>query len=152
MKVSLPEPIVRLGARLRRSPLTWIVAAELCVMLAIGYFAWHLISGPQSRPAPGAGTVEPEPTLSQSPPPIFTPLPAATRSSRPGTGQPAPGSDRTRDPAQLPFELDALNRDQARLEGEQWALVKAVTRALRTYIERVVLPAVLRAEERMHGP
>jgi hypothetical protein len=150
MKFSLPEPIARLGARLRRSPLTWIVAAELCVMLALGYFAWHLIGGQQNRPAPSTGQAEPEPYPSQSPPPFFTPMPAAARSPRPGSGPPGPGADRTRDPVQLPFELDALNRDQARLEAQQWALVKTVTRAVQTYLERVVLPAVLRAEERKH--
>jgi hypothetical protein len=48
--------------------------------------------------------------------------------------------------------MDAWNRDQARWEADQWALIKALTAAVRAYLEQVVVPAVLRAEERMRGP
>lgn len=150
MLVPLPEPVLQFTARLRRSPLTWIVAAELGILLAVGYVTMHLLSTLPSRPPPNLGQTDSEPYSAQSPQGFFTPMPGATRSPRPGSSQPAPGLDRTRDPMRLPFELDTLNRDLAHWEAQQWALIGAVTKAVQDYLERVVLPAVLRAEEHMH--
>ncbi len=153
MRVSVPAPVARLAGRLRRSPLAWMVTAELCLMLALGYFAWHLFAGRQhGPPAPGLAQAERDLHPTASPPPLHTPIPTATRPVRPGASPGPSAPDRLRDPALLRTQMDAWNRDQARWEAEEWALIKELTSAVRAYLEQMVVPAVLLAEEQAHGP
>ena len=122
-----------------RSPLTWLVVAEMVVVGALLVVAWNVV-GSSLRPAAGA--------LAQVTPPVGTddtsPLPDI-----PGlTGQagrgPLPGLNL--DSAFWRSRLVELNRDQVLLAQLEWRLVHAAMGAAESYVREVVLPAVRRAE------
>jgi len=122
-----------------RSPLTWLVVAEMVVVGALLVVAWNVV-GSSLRPAAGA--------LTQVTPPVATddtsPLPDI-----PGlTGQagrgPLPGLNL--DSAFWRSRLVELNRDQVLLAQLEWRLVHAAMGAAESYVREVVLPAVRRAE------
>jgi len=122
-----------------RSPLTWLVVAEMVVVGALLVVAWNVV-GSSLRPVAGA--------LTQVTPPVGTddtsPLPDI-----PGlTGQagrgPLPGLNL--DSAFWRSRLVELNRDQVLLAQLEWRLVHAGMGAAESYVREVVLPAVRRAE------
>jgi hypothetical protein len=122
-----------------RSPLTWLVVAEMVVVGALLVVAWNVV-GSSLRPVAGA--------LAQATPPVATddasPLPDI-----PGlTGQagrgPLPGLNL--DSAFWRSRLVELNRDQVLLAQLEWRLVHAAMGAAESYVREVVLPAVRRAE------
>jgi len=122
-----------------RSPLTWLVVAEMVVVGALLVVAWNVV-GSSLRPVAGA--------LAQVTPPVATddvsPLPDI-----PGlTGQagrgPLPGLNL--DSAFWRSRLVELNRDQVLLAQLEWRLVHAAMGAAESYVREVVLPAVRRAE------
>jgi hypothetical protein len=129
-----------------RSPLTWMVVAEMVVVGSLIAVAWSVV-GSAGRPAvaaaapvaPVAGAAQDE---SSAPPDVesLTGLPA------PG---PLPGLNlgsafwRTR--------LADLNRDQVVLADLEWRLVHAGMAAASEYVQNVVLPAVRRAEKAAVG-
>jgi hypothetical protein len=126
--------------RVIRAPLTWMVIAELVVVVALVLVAWHAFAGamgPQSTPEIGF------------PAPEASPADAAL----PATGVPAGGGA-----YHGPFpglnlgigfwrtHLGSLNRDEAAFEALEWRVTHAVMAAARDYLETVVIPAVRRAE------
>jgi len=122
-----------------RSPLTWLVVAEMVVVGALLVVARNVV-GSSLRPVAGA--------LAQVTPPVATddtsPLPDI-----PGlTGQagrgPLPGLNL--DSAFWRSRLVELNRDQVLLAQLEWRLVHAAMGAAESYVREVVLPAVRRAE------
>jgi hypothetical protein len=122
-----------------RSPLTWLVVAEMVVVGALLVVAWNVV-GSSLRPVAGA--------LAQVTPPVASddtsPLPDI-----PGlTGQagrgPLPGLNL--DSAFWRSRLVELNRDQVLLAQLEWRLVHAAMGAAESYVREVVLPAVRRAE------
>ncbi len=122
-----------------RSPLTWLVVAEMVVVGALLVVAWNVV-GSSLRPVAGA--------LAQATPPVATddtsPLPDI-----PGlTGQagrgPLPGLNL--DSAFWRSRLVELSRDQVLLAQLEWRLVHAAMGAAESYVLEVVLPAVRRAE------
>jgi len=120
-----------------RSPLTWLVVAELVVVGALVALAWTAITA-ASRPALAS------PAIQQSDSPADTNAVPDEPAVIPGPRGPLPGLNldsrfwRTR--------LAELNRDQALLAQLEWRIVHSAMDAMKHYIETVVLPAIQRAE------
>jgi len=120
-----------------RSPLTWMVVAELVVVGALVALAWTAITA-ASRPALAS------PAIQQSDSPADTNAVPDEPAVIPGPRGPLPGLNldsrfwRTR--------LAELNRDQALLAQLEWRIVHSAMDAMKHYIETVVLPAIQRAE------
>lgn len=131
---------------LRNRSLALIVAGEALVLCALGVAAWHVyqahVAVPPRATASGAGPIPatslPAPRLSPSPP-----------AARPAVSPPAPRATPglASSDAFLGTQARNLNRDQAAWEAAQWSLVKAAMDVGRSYIEKVVTPAVDRAEK-----
>jgi len=69
----------------------------------------------------------------------------------PGTGATpavaAPHPGLATDPATWIAQFEFMNRDQAAWQQAEWKFLRAGVRAIRDYIDRVVLPAIRRAEQ-----
>jgi hypothetical protein len=132
----LLDPMQR-SFSLPRRPLTWMILAELAVLLALILYTISFIQ--EHRNNQGTITVQ-----------LITPTPA------PGQSQPAnpalpirqPSAPKTANPGHPGGPQ--LNHDQAQQEGAQWSAIRALTSAAHDYLRQVVLPAVERAESR--GP
>ena len=122
-----------------RSPLTWLVVAEMVVVGALLVVAWSL-AGSFWRPqaAAPAQAAEPAPSDDSSPLPD---IPGLTGQRSRG---PLPGLNL--DSAFWRQRLLALNRDQVLLAEVEWRVVHAAMGAAESYVRDVVLPAVRRAE------
>ena len=115
----------------------WIVLGEIVVMFALLAVSWRLYQ--EHRPVPSAGAALP------------TALAPATRPQVPSQAAPSPRVHASATPSQrpvqsVPIDLSQLNRDQAELERIENALLARLVRGARSYLETVVLPAVMRAE------
>jgi len=115
----------------------WIVLGEVLVMFALFAVSWQVYQA--HRPAPSAGAATP------------SALAPATRSPASSQNPPSPRARASAPPStrplqSFPIDLGQLNRDQAELERVQDALLTRLVRAVRRYLETVVLPAVTRAE------
>ena len=122
-----------------RSPLAWMVAAEVVVVALLLAVAWQLVAG--GRPAAALPVVVPGPAASDPADPGLPRLdvPVVAPSPGPGPGlNVAAGFWRAR--------LGDLNREQALFVQLEWRLVGAAEAAVRRYLETAVLPAVRRAE------
>ncbi|TMD91333.1 MAG: hypothetical protein E6I73_04420 [Chloroflexi bacterium] len=126
--------------RVIRAPLTWMVVAEVVVVVALVLVAWHAFAGatgPLSGPTVGFPSAEASPA--------DTALPAAGVPAGGATFHgPFPGLN-------LGIEfwrgrMSSLNRDEAAFEALEWRVTHAVMAAAHDYLETVVLPAVRRAE------
>ncbi|TME24250.1 MAG: hypothetical protein E6I67_01115 [Chloroflexi bacterium] len=121
-----------------RSPLTWMVVAELVVVGVLVVVAWTAVTA-ATRPALASPTDQLPDSPSDSS--ALPDLPVLT----PGARGPLPGLNlesrfwRTR--------LAELNRDQALLAQLEWRIVHTAMDAMKRYLETVVLPAVQRAEK-----
>jgi len=123
-----------------RAPLTWMVIAELVVVVALVLVAWHTFAGalgPRSTPEIGFPAAEASPA--------DTALPAAGVTAGGGAYHgPFPALN-----LGIGFwrsHLGNLNRDEAAFEALEWRVTHAVMAAARDYVETVVLPAVRGAE------
>jgi hypothetical protein len=125
--------------KLIRSPLTWVIAAEIVVVSTLLVVAWSVVAG-AGRPVtlsplidiPGAAADD---TLA---------LPDFPISANPGVQGPLPGLNRGT--GFWRARLAELNRDQAVLARLEWRIVHGAMDAIERYVETVVLPAVRRAE------
>ena len=124
-----------------RSPLTWLVAAEMVVVGALLVVAWTII-GSTLHPVAGA-PVQAAPAVTDNT--IDTsPLPDIPGLTGQGGRGPLPGLNlnamfwRSR--------LIELNRDQVLLAQLEWRLVHAAMEAAESYVRDVVVPAIWRAE------
>jgi hypothetical protein len=121
-----------------RSPLTWMVAAELAVVAALVVLAWNVVAsaGRPSIVAPviqlPATTDDTSTSLSEVPDPT-----AAQHGPLPGLNTDA-GFWRER--------LAQLNADQVYLEQLEWRIVRSAEEAVNHYLQTVVLPAIQQAE------
>lgn len=129
-----------------RSPLTWMVVAELIVVSALIAVAWTVVAA-ASRPAVASpAVVGPDSSGDVASP--LPELPIVTQGPR-GPRGPLPGLNldsrfwRTR--------LAQLNRDQALFVQLEWRLIHSAMDAIRGYLDTVVLPAIERAENRGPG-
>jgi hypothetical protein len=127
----------------KRQVLGLLVAGELAVVGGLGAAAWHVwqgnhapIGGGQAASPPGPAALpggQPPPSRSATVP---TPLQP--------TAAPTPGL-RT-DPLFLNQATMDINREEAAFQQLEWRIAQGATDGTRTYIQRVVLPAVLRAQ------
>ena len=125
-----------------RKPLTWMVIAELVIVVALILVAWNMVASvvrpdlafPSSPPASVATTDE-----AASPPPDLS-----AEVVQPAERGPAPGLNV--DSAFWRSRLDALNRDQVVFEQLEWNITHTALEAAQRYLETVVLPAVRSAE------
>jgi len=125
--------------KLIRSPLTWMMAAEIAVVGALVVVAWHVVV-PATRPAVASSTLTPaEATADES-----NPLPDLPILSSPRGQGPLPGLNL--ESAFWRDRLTQLNRDQVDLEQLEWQIVHSAEDAVKRYVETVVLPAIQRAE------
>ena len=122
-----------------RSPLTWMVAAEIIVVAALIAVAWNVVAS-ANRPiaTPAVGEAPVQTTDSGSGLPQIPEL-----NLRPTKG-PLPGLNL--DPEFWRERLGSLNSDQVYLEQLEWRIVRNAELAVNQYLETVVLPAVRRAE------
>lgn len=130
---------------LRRPLLIAVVAEALLVAACLGV-GWHIW---QSRlGSPPAADGGPSPVRSSDPSRLPTPhaSPPASRPATPASVPAGPVPGIRTDPAFLERQLRDLNRDQASLEDTEWRVIMAAIEAMRAYLERVVLPAVERAQ------
>ena len=126
------------GMQLLRRPLFWMVTLEAIIVMILLGAAWHFFES-YRRGAPAA-TAASRPASGAMPgarPPARLPPPSPSR--------PVPSATVPR-AAGLPVDVKHLNSDAASWERLEERMATALTGALRTYIETVVLPAVERAE------
>lgn len=130
-----------LGMQLLRRPLFWLIAAEVIVVGILIGAAWHFFAVYRHALPTAASAVA-------RVPPAGTPrTPGASGRAEPTpSASPTPGPGSTRPATTLPFDIGVLNGDAANWERQQERLTRALTVALRVYVESVVVPAVERAE------
>ena len=122
----------------RRSILVLLVAGELAVVGGLGAVAWHVWQQSQA-PNPGGPPVSMPAVASPRP------SPSATMTVPVGpTVAPTPGL-RT-DPAFLDQVTIDINREELALEQLEWQIIHGSMDAVRAYIQKVVLPAIARAQ------
>lgn len=127
--------------RLARRPLAWIVAAETVVCVALIATAWHLVATTAAAAAPAAGL----PVIAAAPAPGDSPPAVAAQASSAAAAIPARPATATGGTF-LGGLLEGLNRDQAAFENGEWSALQAFSGAITLYIERVMVPALERAE------
>lgn len=122
-----------------RSPLTWLVVAEIVVVAAIVVVAWTVVAsaGHPSAPPSIAGV----PQATEDP---GSNLPELPQLNNPAARGPLPGL--AVDPSFWRQRLGSLNGDQVYLEQLEWQIVRSAEDAVNRYLETVVLPAIRRAE------
>ncbi|TMD73857.1 MAG: hypothetical protein E6I81_02760 [Chloroflexi bacterium] len=126
--------------KLIRTPLAWMVAAEIAVVGALVVVGWHVVVS-ASHPVAAAPVVTSPDAAGDAP----TPLPDLPLLSPQRQLGPLPGLNI--DAGFWRERLAQLNRDQVDLEQVQWRIVHSAEDAVKHYIETVVLPAIQRAEE-----
>ena len=126
--------------RLIRSPLTWLVAAEILVVGALVVVAWNVVAS-TSRQVAASPALAPPMTPTDATPPSLPGLAAPALKRRLG---PWPGLNV--DVAFWRERLAQLNSDQVDLERLEWGIVHGAEDAVKHYLETVVLPAIRRAE------
>jgi hypothetical protein len=126
-----------------RSPLSWMVVAEVAVVTLLVIVAWQLVTGVAhtrgavpavAAPAPSAAPLDP---AALGLPDVDIPIVAPAQGAMPGLNL-ASAFWRAR--------LVDLNRDEGLFVQLEWRLVRAAEAAVKRYIDTVVLPAVRRAE------
>jgi hypothetical protein len=121
-----------------RSPLSWMVAAELAVVGALVVVAWNVVAS-ASHPAPMPALAQ----ASDAPSDPGSPQPLTQLPTPPQAG-PLPGLNL--DSAFWRERLAQLNSDQIDLEQLEWRIVRSAEAAAQSYVETVILPAIQRAE------
>jgi hypothetical protein len=128
----------------KRQVLGLLVAGELAVVGGLVAVAWHVWQENHPPVAGGAALSPPAglPPLRGGPP---RPSPSATVAAplRPSAA-PTPGL-RT-DPLFLGQATVDINREEVAFQQLEWRIVQGTTDGTRTYIQRVVLPAISRAQ------
>jgi hypothetical protein len=138
-----------LHSPLLRRPLFLMIAVEALLVVGVAGVAWHVWQSRHQGPSAVAGPF----STAQPPPagvgPARIPQPSTGPRASPGHPSPPPPTPGFRvDPDFLARQFGDVNRDQARLERMEWRLVRAAIDGMRSYLERVVLPLVERAEGR----
>jgi hypothetical protein len=125
---------------LLRRPLTWMVVAEVAVVLALVWASWHLLATVTDSGSPAllVPAASPASDVAASIPPdaLAPPQPSAIP-LLPGLNV---------DPAFWRQRLAALNQAEAEFEALEWRLVHSALDSMQRYLETVVLPSVERAE------
>ena len=122
-----------------RSPLTWLVAAELVVVGAIVGVTWNVVASTVHSSVSQSVAVVPQATDDPG-----SSLPELPQLNNPAARGPLPGL--AVDPSFWRQRLGSLNGDQVYLEQLEWQIVRSAEAAANRYLETVVLPAIRRAE------
>ncbi|HUE68975.1 MAG TPA: hypothetical protein VMP38_12375 [Candidatus Acidoferrum sp.] len=122
-----------------RSPLTWLVAAEIVVVTAIVAVAWTVAASASHSSASQSIAEVPQATDDPG-----SSLPGLPQLNNPAARGPLPGL--AVDPTFWRERLGNLNVDQVYLEQLEWQIVRSAEDAVNRYLETVVLPAISRAE------
>ena len=122
-----------------RQPLTWMVAAEVIVVLVLMLVLWSLVASAASQRSPASLLPAVASPVDASAPPLPHP-PLA----RPKAARQLPGLNLG--PVFWRLRLDRLNREQVTFEQLEWRVVHAAMDALQRYLETVVLPSIVLAE------
>ena len=125
--------------KLLRSPLTWIVSAEVVVVGTLVVLAWTVVAG-AARPVLLSPTITLPDATAGDP---YT-VPGFPDLSGVPTRGPQPGLNLSS--AFWRDRLAELNRDQQLLARMEWRIVHGAMDVVKRYLEAVVLPAVRRAE------
>jgi hypothetical protein len=126
-------------ASLIRKPLTWMVLAEIVVVVALVLVAWNVVAGASRRPAPAPSQAQPADVADNA-----SPSPDIPQLNTPAQTAPLPGLNL--DSAFWRQRLDDMNRDQVFFEQLEWRVVHSAVDAMQRYLETVVVPAVRSAE------
>lgn len=124
---------------LLRSPLTWLVAAEIVVVGALGILIWNFVQS-ATRPVLASPVLQAPDAAGD----VGSPLPALTAVRNSSQRGPRPGLNL--DSAFWRGRLALLNSEQVYLQQLEWRIVHDAMDAANRYVETVVLPAVRRAE------
>lgn len=130
---------------LARKPLTWMVIAELVVVIALILVAWSMVASvvkpglampslPSTSASTGAATA-----VDAAPP-----VPDLTAGVQPAERGPAAGLNVAS--AFWRSRLEVLNHDQVGFEQLEWNLTRTALEAASRYLETVVLPSIQSAE------
>jgi hypothetical protein len=131
-------------ALLLRKPFLLLVAGEVAVLATLGYGAWRFwqagaaVAPPPASAAAAAASV-PTPSspgaVSGGPAPVVpaAPHPKATPGYR-------------TDPLFFGNQTWNINREEAALEHAEWEIAHAMMTGAKSYINRVILPAVHKAQ------
>jgi|SRR5579872_5611924 len=122
-----------------RSPLVWMVAAEIGVVGALIVVGWNVVAAATHPSIPPAVVQAADPTA--DPPSDLSLLPQLNTEPKRG---PLPGL--AVDPAFWRDRLATLNSDQVFLEQLEWQVVRSALVAANDYVQTVVLPSIRRAE------
>jgi hypothetical protein len=125
--------------KMLRSPLTWLVSAEVVVVGLLIFMAWGVVHG-----AAKSVVISPSLSIPGLADDSTADLPELPLQDAPAGKGPLPGLNQStrfwRD------RMVELNRDQALLASFEWRLVHGAMDTVRRYVDGVVLPAVRRAE------
>lgn len=124
-----------------RKPITWIVIAELVVVIALIVVAWSMVAS-AVRPALAFPSLPPASAAPNGD--GASPLPDVTAGVQSAERGPAAGLNV--DSSFWRSRLDALNRDQVSFEQLEWHLTRTALDAAQRYLETVVLPSIESAE------
>jgi hypothetical protein len=122
-----------------RQPITWIVVAEVVLVLGFLLAAWRLWEDRQrvaTVPVPIPVPSSPRHVPATSPPqPVLAPTPTPYR----------PGPGVSSDPAFIARQIQALNKDASAAEAAEWEVARSVMEWARRYFDNSVLPRVEQA-------
>jgi len=124
-----------------RKPLTWMVIAELVVVIGLILVAWSMVAS-VVRPALAFPSLPPASVPASGD--AASSLPDLTAGAQPAERGPTAGLNV--DSAFWRSRLDALNHDQVGFEQLEWNLTRTALDAAQRYLETVVLPSVQSAE------
>jgi hypothetical protein len=130
--------------RLFEKPLTWMVFAEVVVVIALIGVAWHMVAGVASNSStslllPAVTATPADTALPDVSPDVLNPPDTTAVPLLPGLNV---------DPAFWRVRLAALNGAEAQLEALEWRIVHSAMDTIMRYVDSVVVPAVERAEGR----
>ena len=136
--------------RVLNKPLLIMFVLETLLVAGFGVAAWAFWQSRQEAPRSASASPAPAPREAGLRPPKLGPgqSPPASAPPSPKNAAPGPTPGYRTDADFLTRQLRDVNRDQAALEDGEWRLVRAAMQGIRGYVERVVVPAVERAERR----
>jgi len=122
-----------------RNPLTWMVIAELVVVSLLVVAAWNVLAT-GAKPALASPAL---PWSGSAAEPSRPPLPDVSGKKSDQRG-PLPGLNL--DSSFWQQRLRQINREQAYFERLEWRIVHAAMDSLKHYLDTVVLPSIVHAE------
>lgn len=126
--------------RLIRRPITWMIAAEVCVVAVLVIVTWQLLASAHGSDLPALILPAASPlsdAQASIPPDALTPPSPTALPLLPGLNV---------DPAFWQRRLEGLNGAEAQFEALEWRLVGSALDSMQRYIDSVVIPSVRRAE------